>query len=310
MPHEFFMNVYLLNSFRRWREKAALPVVRQAPGTRAALLLFLTCLLCSCSSTRLTYTYLDWAIDWYVGDYLDLTGEQDAFYRERLKALLQWHRREELARYSSFIDGLEQDMRGTVSPAVLQERYSAIKQFWRHIMERAAPDCAELLLRLDGRQRHAFYAAMNKKQQEMESRYAGRTAEERTRRYGERAGKVFKRFTGSLTRDQKALIAAWAKAMLPLQDLWLENRRAWQRSLQEALEGNAPADEKQKRLRRLLVEPEHLWTPAYREAVQHNESATLQMASGVLQTLTDKQKRRFQRELDTLKKDFTLLSQE
>ena len=249
----------------------------------ASLMVFV---LCACSNTRLAYNYLDWIITWYLDDYLSLNSRQDDFYEQRLNALLRWHRKDQLVRYSLFVDQLQQDMRVLVSAAVLQERYDSLQQFWRDIMERAAPDCAELLLGLDQDQRLAFYAAGAKKQKELEDRYLRETASERNRRQCAQAEKALKRFVGRLAGPQRVILERWAEALVQLQSLWLENRRTWQRSLQAVLEGNEPDAEKRKRLERLFIEPEYLWTPAYRHAIRQNETATLTMLLDLLGSLT------------------------
>ena len=268
------------------------------------------CLIFSCSSTRLTYTYLDWIIDWYLDGYLSLNRQQDALYKHRLAALLRWHRTDQLVRYSAYIARLQQDLNGPLTALVLQERYADIKQFWRAIMERAAPDCAELLLLLDQDQRRTFYAAAAKKQQELEGKYGDEAAAQRNQRQREQAAKAIERFTGVLTEPQNVLLARWSEALMPVQPLWLENRRDWQRSLRAVLEETDPDAEKRGKLCRLFVEPEYLWTPAYRLAVQRNEAATVAMLADLQATLTEKQRQHLNAALEKLQTDFISLSRQ
>ena len=65
---------------------------------------------------------------------------------------------------------------GRSTCAMLQERSDRLKQFWNDIMVRAAPDCAGLLLLLDRDQRRSFYAALEKKQKELEKKHLNETA--------------------------------------------------------------------------------------------------------------------------------------
>jgi len=279
-------------------------------SVKIVLSCLVACLLFSCSSTRLTYNYLDWIIDWYLDDYLSLNNLQEDFYRQRMAAFLRWHRTDELVRYSHFAAQLQQDMRGPLSASVLQERYGAINGFWRDSMERAAPECAELLLLLDQDQRRFLYAAAEKKQKQLEGKHVAEIAAERNRRQCELAQKAIERFTGGLTGPQKALLERWAEALSPVEPLWLENRRTWLRSFQSVLEGSEPEAEKQRQLRRLFVEPEYLWAPAYRECVRQNETAIFSMLADLHGTLTGKQLQHLNTELENLKKDFISLSQQ
>jgi hypothetical protein len=268
------------------------------------------CLLCSCSNTRLAYNYLDWIITWYLNDYLSLNSRQEDVYEQRLKALLQWHRRDQLVLYSRFAGQLQQDMRRPLTPALLQERSDSLKQFWHTIMEQAAPDCAGLLLMLDPHQRKALFAALNNKQKELEDIYLCETAARRKDRQYEQAEKPLKRFVGTFTGSQKELIESWAAKLVPLQSLWLENRRTWQKSLQAVLDGDEPEEKKRKLLERLFIEPEYLWTQEYRHAIELNEKSTLAMLVDLLGTLTEKQQQHMQATLETLKEDFISLSKE
>ncbi len=268
------------------------------------------CALCACSNTRLAYNYLDWIIPWYLDDYLNLNSRQNDFYKQRLDDLLRWHRKDQLVRYSRFVEQLQQDLCGPLSTGVLQERSDNIQQFWRDIMERAAPDCAELLLLFDQDQRRAFYAAGAKKQKELEDEHRGETPAERNRRQCEQAEKTLKRFVGRFTGPQKAILERWSAALTPLESLWLENRRTWQRSLQAVLEAHEPDAEKRRKLERLFIDPEQLWAPAYRDAIRQNETATLAMLVELFGSLTVDQKQHMRTSLDNLKDDFICLSRE
>ena len=80
--------------------------------------LIVVALLAGCAS--FTYNRLDWLIPWYVDGYVDLTGDQRALLRERLTPSLEWHRREELARYMEIIDRIEADLDGPVDSATVR----------------------------------------------------------------------------------------------------------------------------------------------------------------------------------------------
>jgi hypothetical protein len=275
-----------------------------------ALLVLALCLLCSCSNTRLAYNYMDWIITWYLDDYLSLNSQQDAFYKQRLKDLLQWHRKNQLVLYSNFADQLQQDMRRPLTPVLLHERSESLKQFWQTIMERAAPDCAGLLLLLDRDQRRTFYAAVEKKQKELEVKHYGESPARRKERHMEQAEKPLNRFVGRLTGPQKIVLERWSDSLVPLESLWLQNRFIWQKHLQAVLDGDEPEEKKRRLLERLFIEPENLWTPAYRHVIDQNEKSTLAMLVDLLGTLTEKQQQHMQAALETLKEDCISLSKE
>jgi hypothetical protein len=272
-----------------------------------ALLLFL---LCACTNTRLAYNYLDWIVTWYLNDYLNLNSRQDAIYKQRLHVLLRWHRTDELLRYSRFIEQLQQDLHGPLSVVILRERSDSLKLFWNDLMVRAAPECAGVLLLLDRDQRRDFYAVLSKKQQQLEKKQLNETPSRRKARHFDQAEKPFKRLFGRLTEAQKAVLNQWAEDLVPLQNLWLDNRRTWKINMQEVLEGSYAEAEKCKLLERLFVEPEYLWKPAYRQAINQNESSTFDMLAKLLASLTEKQKKHAHTFLENLKNDCITLSKE
>ncbi|MBN2106090.1 MAG: hypothetical protein JW832_01585 [Deltaproteobacteria bacterium] len=279
-------------------------------GIKTAIATLMLCLLCACSNTRLAYNYLDWIVTWNLNDYLNLNSRQAAFYKQRLHVLLQWHRTDQLIRYSRFIEQLQQDMHGPLNVEMLRQRSDSLKQFWNDIMIRSAPDCAGVLLLLDRDQRQAFYAALAKKQKQLEEKHLNETPARRKARHFEQAEKPLKRLLGRLTEAQKAVLNHWAEDLIPLQNLWLDNRRIWQKSMQDVLEGSNAEAEKCKLLERLFIEPEYLWKPAYRQAIKQNEASTFAMLAKLLGNLTEKQKQHAHVFLENLKKDFITLSKE
>lgn len=264
--------------------------------------------LCACSSIRVSYNYLDWIIGWQLDDYLSLNSPQQHWYEGRLEALLQWHRGTQLLRYRRFAARLQKDLRRPLNEALLQAHASTLRGFWHDIATRMAPDCAGLLLQLDRQQRQDLYAALEEKQQEHQRRYAEETEVQRRRRHCRLAAKVLDRFVGHLTGGQRVILEQWASELVPLQDLWLENRRTWLAWLQEVLEGPAPGAEKRARLERLFARPEQLRSPAYSRALSHNEAVTHDMVIKVQASLLPGQRRHLQDTLTRLQQDFSALA--
>lgn len=263
---------------------------------------------CACSSIRISYNYLDWIIGWHLDDYLCLTSAQQHWYEQRLATLLQWHRSGQLVRYSRFAARLEADMRRPLNAALLQEHAGTLWGFWHDITARAAPDCAGLLLQLDRQQRRDMYATLEEKQREYQKRYAEETEAQRRRRQCRLAAKVFDRFVGHLTGGQRVILEQWASELVPLRDLWLENRRTWQDRLQKVLESPTPEAEKRAHVERLFARPEYLRSPAYTRALHRNESVTINMVINVHAGLLPGQRRHLQDTLKRLQQDFFALA--
>ena len=85
----------------------ALLAQRRRPSvSRGALLgcLLIVAILNGCSATQVIYNRADILIRWYLDDYVTLDRDQQAHFDERLDALLEWHRQEELPEYVMLLD--------------------------------------------------------------------------------------------------------------------------------------------------------------------------------------------------------------
>ena len=66
----------------------------------------LLCLLLSACSTKLAYNYLDWILEWYVADLVNLTEDQEWQLNDALTKELAWHRKQQLPLYIKSLDQL------------------------------------------------------------------------------------------------------------------------------------------------------------------------------------------------------------
>ena len=76
------------------------------PMKRNILISFLLCLLLSACSTKLAYNYLDWILEWYVADLVNLTEDQEWQLNGALTRELVWHRKQQLPLYIKSLDEL------------------------------------------------------------------------------------------------------------------------------------------------------------------------------------------------------------
>jgi hypothetical protein len=272
------------------------------------VVLVLSCLF-ACSSTRLAYNYLDWMITWYLDDYIELNSEQDDYYDRQLDKLLQWHRSDQLPRYARFVDEMMLHINKPVHTDMLLEQKEMMREFMRVFMARAAPDCIKLLLWLDSDQRQDFYAAGAEKQKKLEEKYLDETEIERSKRRCKRMKKLLKRFIGRLTDEQERIVKRWADSLTSVNSLWLGNRRNVMNILETVLEGSDTDTGKKRRLYQLLVEPESLWSTAYRWSVRQNEIQTLDMFAAIHNSMIEKQRKHLHDSLSRLKKDFERLAE-
>jgi hypothetical protein len=275
---------------------------------RLPIILFLFFLLFGCSSTRLYYNYLDWIISWRLDDYINFNNEQTDWFEQQLDGLLIWHRQDQLPRYIQFVEQFQRDVTRPITVELLKQRSQTIQDFWRDIMAQAEPDIYHLMLWLSQEQRQLLFENISKKQEELAEKYLKLTSDKRQQRRIKQTEKVFKRFIGKLTSEQKTALESWAKKLSPSQRLWMENRRTWLTRLQEVLNANESESYKREQLHRLFVEPESFWSKEYRIAVDQNQLITYSLLVTIHEQLTEKQKKHLGKVLGNLKKDFVYLS--
>jgi hypothetical protein len=72
---------------------------------------------------------------------------------------------------------------------------------------------------------------------------------------------------------------------------WRENRRQWREELRQALQGRTgPRGPFASRMQVLLTQPDRLWTPEYRQALQTSRAELLELIVRIDSTLTARQR--------------------
>ncbi|HUP98609.1 MAG TPA: DUF6279 family lipoprotein, partial [Usitatibacter sp.] len=104
------------------------------------------------ANAALAYSNLGPMITWMVDDYVDLSGVQEDWVRERVARLMDWHRSEELPRYGRFLQSTLAKLEGPVTPADAADHQRALRSHWQRLVIQALPDVAEFLSGIEGEQ--------------------------------------------------------------------------------------------------------------------------------------------------------------
>ena len=76
-----------------------------------------------------------------------------------------------------------------------------------------------------------------------------------------------KRWTGTVTAEQKLLVNELSKQIQPTTEEWLESQRRWRTALADAFSNRGTAEE---RILQLLREPDSQWTAQYKTKEESN----------------------------------------
>ncbi|MDZ7652868.1 MAG: DUF6279 family lipoprotein [Burkholderiaceae bacterium] len=219
---------------------------RLRPLVRAAAAAALVLAVAACSSLRLGYNNADTLALYTLDRYFDLDDAQEQLARERVRALLGWHRRTQLADYAQVLDAAQRRLDASpatpLTAADVLDLQGELNARLMTVGRKAAPDLALLARSLSDAQMAHFtdkLAAENaklRKEREQAARRGNGSAEvlnaERIRRSLERA----RDWLGPLTREQEDLVREAALRRPDGEQRWLEERERRQRALVAVLE--------------------------------------------------------------------------
>ncbi|MET0535785.1 MAG: DUF6279 family lipoprotein [Steroidobacter sp.] len=267
------------------------------------LLVALAATLVGC--TNFFYNRLDTLAAWYVQDLVSLDDGQRNDLRSWLDATLQWHRRSELTRYVKFLRELANTAARPGNTATYQSIEQQVDAFTSRVIDKAVPDAARMLLSLTPKQLDEFQANLADKARERNSKSL-EALEDGTWHEKRAKGieKQLKRWTGSVTKEQKQLIAQHVQRLESTASDWIESQERWRQAMFGALRERFTANESpaqvEQRILPLLRTPESQWTQAYMAKSTRNREQSLVALAALDASLTTSQRTHLQGELTEL----------
>jgi hypothetical protein len=259
---------------------------------------FVLCILLSlttaCSSS-FVYNRLDTLAGWYLGSLVSLDSDQRQQLQQWLTRTLDWHRESELKRYAAFLRELSQQVLQPGTPANYERTQKQFESFWADFAAKTAPDAAALLQRLSPQQVDELIGNMDEKARERADKEESDLDKWR-RDQIKGLTRFLKRWSGSASDEQKALIAATAAQLEPSQTEWLASQAAWQRELESALRAGPSADGTA-RIEELLTHANNRWTQEYIDKSQRNRQRYLDLITSLDATLSSGQRQHMRSEL-------------
>lgn len=270
---------------------------------RFGLVLLLILSLGGCSFTRIGYQNLDWFISWKLRDYVSLDREQKRWLAAEVNQHLAWHCTSELPRYRAHLLALQdQALSPKLEPADLKAFAPVFEEEAARTLDRLVPTVSELISRLDDRQISTIQRNLAKQNRELRSRYLEPTPAEQNRQRSERAQERLETWLGRLTTEQKERVDQWANQLEGNNDIWLDNRERWQAELLSLL-AERESRPVEPEVHALLLEPQTIWTEAYRERREQGSLMLATMLSDVLAMAEPRQRQHLERRAASLIQD-------
>jgi hypothetical protein len=187
-------------------------------------------LFAACSTIKLGYNNADLFLLHGLDRYVSLTSEQEQLVRQRMTAVMDWHRSTQLRDYAALIRRAQDRLDGNLSPADVIEFSELVTARMVALGERIAPDFAALALTLSKEQVDQLEGKLT----DEEAKARRETAEELTKAIDERAQKYAKRaefWLGALTPQQLEIVKASLVSRPADSVYWIQARERRNRAL-------------------------------------------------------------------------------
>nr|WP_194956115.1 DUF6279 family lipoprotein [Shewanella sp. BF02_Schw] len=272
------------------------------------IILLLSSLFFVGCSTKVSYFFLDWAIEWEVEEYVELTSEQQDKFDIIIESFLVWHRQQELPRYRDQLSLLSTlTNQQTMTPELWLNQVSMAKAHWSRIFDFVMPDLLPIMASLSDGQVDQILAQLKKEQQELIEEYAGKDQAELIKDSDKRIAEQLSEWTGDATDEQKNIIHQANTQRLATLDMWLEYRHEWLSQFEQALKRRQQTDYFTQQMKLLIISPDELKSEVYRDNVTENTRKFGSMLITLNQTFSQKQRKHFDKKLAELVEDLTEL---
>jgi hypothetical protein len=241
---------------------------------------------CESSLYKVLYNSLDSFIYHGIAGYVDPTPEQERMIREKIDALMRWHRRKELPKYAATLQQLRGRMAAGLGEGDMLWLKRRIEGHGADLFNAVSDDVVTLLLSLGPEQVDRIERKIDERIGKMEEE--ARVSEEKRFRESERSVTRMMEFLyGSLSDKQKAEIG---RAVRRVENLDAERIRMYREqgaAFMALLRGKPDRAALKEYIARMFINPERSYPDYYRE---RSERRTKTIVKGFL---------RFDRELVT-----------
>jgi hypothetical protein len=275
---------------------------------RALLAVLVISVSTSGCTTKLVYDFLDWGLYWELKDYVKFTRDQRLLVKDEISQLIDWHRSEELPQYADQLEKLSKELKSGITVEQLEESYNNLRDSWQRIVIKTLPAAVDIISNLNDEQVNDFFEMLIEKEgddaKKIEKGTNARTLKKREAYVSKKIVDVI----GKLNEDQKSLIAQWALSMKPTKELSLAQAIQWRTKMQTVLAERHNEQQLENNLMVLFANPDQLRSASYRRVIEKNKRLIMQLLFDLNQTLTNQQRSKLVKKLQSYINDFRDLS--
>ena len=275
---------------------------------RALLAVLVISVSTSGCTTKLAYDFLDWGLYWELRDYVKFNRDQRFRVKDEISQLIDWHRSEELPQYADQLEKLSKELKSGITVGQLEEFSNNLRDSWQRIVIKTLPAAVDIISNLNDEQVNDFFEMLIEKEgddaKKIEKGTNARTLKKREAYVSKKIVDVI----GKLNEDQKSLIAQWALSMKPTQELSLAQAIQWRTRMQTVLAERHNEQQMEDNLMVLFANPEQLRSASYRRVIEKNKRLIMQLLFDLNRTLTNQQRSKLIKKLQSYINDFRDLS--
>jgi hypothetical protein len=275
---------------------------------RALVAVLAISLFVSGCTIKLAYNFLDWGLYWELEDYVKFNRDQRSLVKDEITQLVDWHRSDELPKYADQLEKLADGLQNGLTIKQLDQTYNALSDGWQRIVIETLPAAADILSDLTDQQISDFFEILIEEEEDDVNDIKRDTQEQLAIEREEYVSEKITDLVGKLNDEQKTLIAQWAPRIEPTAQLSLDHAIQWRTKMQSAMAERQNKQQLEETLLVLFANPDQLWSEQYRRVIEKNQHLVMTLLFDINQTLTDKQRRKLIRKLNSFVEDLRDLS--
>jgi hypothetical protein len=275
---------------------------------RALVAVLAISLFVSGCTIKLAYNFLDWGLYWELEDYVKFNRDQRSLVKDEITQLVDWHRSDELPKYADQLEKLADGLKNGLTIKQLDQTYNALSDGWQRIVIETLPAAADILSDLTDQQISDFFEILIEEEEDDANEIKRDTQEQLAIEREEYVSEKITDLVGKLNDEQKALIAQWALKIEPIAQLSLDHAIQWRSKMQATMAERQNKQQLEETLLVLFANPDQLWSDEYRGVIEKNQHLVMTLLFDINQTLTDKQRGKIIRKLNSFVEDLRDLS--
>jgi hypothetical protein len=275
---------------------------------RALLAVLVISVSTSGCTTKLAYDFLDWGLYWELRDYVKFNRDQRFRVKDEISQLIDWHRSEELPQYADQLEKLSKELKSGITVGQLEEFSNNLRDSWQRIVIKTLPAAVDIISNLNDEQVNDFLKMLIEKEGDDTKKIEKGTHVRTVKKREAYVSKKIVDVIGKLNEDQKSLIAQWALSMKPTQELSLAQAIQWRTRMQTVLAERHNEQQMEDNLMVLFANPEQLRSASYRRVIEKNKRLIMQLLFDLNRTLTNQQRSKLIKKLQSYINDFRDLS--